>query len=247
MAVINERGNIIAHCPTCDGAKSTFEYVGSRGEIGHVTKVFPRDYRHFSDDQLRIRFQLFRCTACGAGALGVIKIMNVHGSYPEDIWQLLDFYPEAKERLRLPKEVPIGIQREFREAELCSEAGCYRAAAGMLRSVLDKTLRANGYNTRDNKNLKQQIDAAAGDGVITKSRQKRAHEEVRVFGNDVLHDDWHETKEEDINISRQYLQRLLEDSYDDRPSVLALLKAAQRMPDELKPKTEKAAQKKEND
>jgi hypothetical protein len=106
----------------------------------------------------------------------------------------------------------------------------------MLRSVLDKTLRANGYNTRENKNLKQQIDAATDDGVITKSRQKRAHEEVRVFGNDVLHDDWHEIKEEDVNISRQYLQRLLEDFYDDRPSVLALLKAAQRIPDELKAK-----------
>jgi hypothetical protein len=243
MAVINDRGYIIAHCPTCDGAKSTFEYVGSRGELGHVTKVFPRDYRHFSQDQLRVRFQLFRCTACGAGALGVIKMMDVHGSYPQDIWQLLDFYPEAKERLALPKGVPIGIQREFREAELCSETGCYRAAAGMLRSVLDKTLRAKGYNTRENRNLKQQIDAAATDGVITKSRQKRAHEEVRVLGNDVLHDDWHEIKEEDVNISRQYLQRLLEDFYDDRPSVLALLKAAQRNPEELKTK-EKAAQKK---
>jgi uncharacterized protein DUF4145 len=211
MAVINERGNVIAHCPTCDGAKSTFEHVGSRAELGHVTKVFPRDYRHFSEDQLRIRFQLFRCTTCGAGALGVIKMMNVHASYPEDIWQLLDFYPEAKERLPLPKDVPAGIKREFREAELCSEAGCYRAASAMLRSVLDKTLRANGYNTRENKNLKQQIDAAATDGVITKSRQKRAHEEVRVFGNDVLHDDWQEIKEEDVNVSRQYLQRLLED------------------------------------
>ena len=144
MATINDHGNIIAHCPTCDGAKSTFEYIGSRGELGHVTKVFQRDYRHYSEDQLRIRFQLFKCTACGAGALGVIKMMEVHGSYPQDIWRLLDFYPEAKERLPLPKEVPVGIQREFREAELCSEAGCYRAAAGMLRSVLDKTLRANG-------------------------------------------------------------------------------------------------------
>jgi Domain of unknown function (DUF4145) len=173
----------------------------------------------------------------------VIKMMDVHGSYPEDIWHLLDFYPEAKERLSLPKEVPIGIQREFREAELCAEAGCYRAAAGMLRSVLDKTLRANGYNTRENKNLKQQIDAAAADGVITKSRQKRAHEEVRVFGNDVLHEDWHEIKEEDVDISRQYLQRLLEDFYDDRPSVLALLEAAQRIPADVKP-TEKSRKEK---
>lgn len=240
MAVINDHGNVIANCPTCDGAKSTFEYIGNRGELGQVTKVFPRDYRHFSQDQLRVRFQLFRCNACGAGALGVIKMMNVHGSYPKDIWELLDFYPEAKERLPLPNDVPAGIKREFREAELCSEAGCYRAAAGMLRSVLDKTLRANGYNTRENRNLKQQIDAAAADGVITKPRQKRAHEEVRVFGNDVLHDDWHEVKPEDVEVSRQYLQRLLEDFYDDRASVLALLKAAKRTPDELKPESEKS-------
>ncbi len=240
MADINEHGNIIAHCPTCDGAKSTFEYVGSRGELGHVTKVFPRDYRSVSPEQLRVRFQLFTCTTCGAGALGIIKMMDVHGSYPNDIWQLLDFYPEAKQRLPLPKDVPIGIQREFREAEICSEAGCYRAASAMLRSVLDKTLRANGYNTRENRNLKQQIDAAAANGVITKSRQKRTHEEVRVFGNDVLHDDWHEVKEEDVNVSRQYLQRLLEDFYDDRPSVLALLKTAERIPDELKPTGQKS-------
>jgi hypothetical protein len=150
----------------------------------------------------------------------------------------LHFYPEAKERLPLPELVPTGIKREFREAEICAENECYRAAAAMLRSVLDKTLRANGYNTRENKNLKQQINAAADDGVITKARQKRAHEEVRVLGNDVLHDDWHEIKEEDVEISRQYLQRLLEDFYDDRPSVLALLEAAGRTPEELKPKRE---------
>jgi hypothetical protein len=60
MAAINDRGNIIAHCPTCDGAKSTFECVGSRGDLGHVTKIFPRDYRHYSEDRLRVRFQLFQ-------------------------------------------------------------------------------------------------------------------------------------------------------------------------------------------
>src|SRR2546421_12438391 len=98
MATINDHGNVIAACPTCDGAKSTFEHIGARAELGHVTKIFPRDYRHHSGDQLHVRFQLFRCTACGAGAFGVIKMMDVHrGSYPQDIWELLDFYPEAKE------------------------------------------------------------------------------------------------------------------------------------------------------
>lgn len=239
MAVINKEGNVIARCPGCDGAKSTFEYSVRGHDLGHFTKVFQRDYRGSYDEDVHVRFQLFRCAGCGAGALGMIKMMNVRESYPEDIWQLLHFYPEAKDRLPLPELVPAGIKREFREAEICAENECYRAAAAMLRSVLDKTLRANGYNTRENKNLKQQIDAAAADGVITKARQKRAHEEVRVLGNDVLHDDWHEITEEDVDVSRQYPQRLLEDFYDDRPSVLALLKAANRTPDDLKPKAER--------
>ena len=189
-------------------------------------------------------FSFSNAPVAGPVPWGIIKMMDVHGSYPQDIWELLDFYPEAKQRLPLPKEVPVGIKREFREAEICSESRCYRAAAAMLRSVLDKTLRANGYNPRENKNLKQQIDAAAADGVITKARQKRAHDEVRVLGNDVLHDDWHEIEEDDVEVSRLYLQRLLEDFYDDRPSVLALLTTAGRSPEELKPKADKDALKK---
>jgi hypothetical protein len=238
MAVINKQGNVIARCVGCDGGKSTFEYSVQGRELGHLTKVFHRDYRRSYDEDARVRFQLFRCAGCGGGALGVIKMMSVHNSYPDDIWELLHFHPEAKERLPLPDLAPDGVKREFREAEVCAENECYRAAAAMLRSVLDKTLRANGYNTRENKNLKQQIDAAAADGVITKARQKRAHEEVRVLGNDVLHDDWHEITQEDVDVSRQYLQRLLEDFYDDRPSVLALLKSANRMPDELRATTD---------
>ena len=184
MATINKEGNVIAHCPTCDGAKSSFEFVGTRGELGHVTKVFPSEYRHYGRDRVRSWIQLFRCNACGARAKGIFNIMDVHGSYPDDIWQLLEYYAEAKERLPLPKGIPNGIKREFREAELCSEAGCYRAAAGMLRSVLDKTLRANGYNVRENRNLNADRRSAA-DGVITKARQTRAHEEVRVDGDHV--------------------------------------------------------------
>ena len=37
----------------------------------------------------------------------------------------------------------------------------------MFRSVLDKTLRDNGYKTKRGTNLQQQIDSAADDGTIT--------------------------------------------------------------------------------
>ena len=181
-----------------------------------------------------IQFRLYRCAGCGAGALARIKMMGHGRGFPEDIWGLLEFYPEAKERLPVPDDVPDGILNEFREAELCTEAQCYRSAAAMFRSVLDKTLRANGYKTKELRDLKSQIDAAAGDGVITQARQKRAHDEVRVLGNDVLHDEWHEVKAEDVEATHHYTQRILEDFYDDRPSVLALLQKAGRTPDEHK-------------
>jgi len=161
-------------------------------------------------------------------------MMAVHGSYPEDIWQLLHFFPVAKERLPLPTAVPKGIENEFREAEMCVEHDCYRAGAALFRSVLDKTMRANGYKTKEAKNLRDQIDEAAADGVITAARQRRAHEEVRVLGNDVLHDDWHQISLEDVEAAHHYVQRILEDVYDDRDSVLKLLRNAARVPEEDK-------------
>ena len=121
---------------------------------------------------------------------------------------------------------------EFREGEQCREARCYRAAAAMFRSVLDKTLRANGYKDKRGTNLEQQIDAAASDGVITAARQRRAHEEIRVLGNDVLHEAWEAVTPDDVTAARQYAQRILEDFYDDRDSVLTLLRAKGRVPDE---------------
>jgi hypothetical protein len=100
----------------------------------------------------------------------------------------------------------------------------------MFRSVLDKTMRANGYSGVGN--LKQQIDAAASDGVITESRKRRAHDEIRVLGNDVLHDEWQPVAVEEVELAHHYSQRILEDLYDDRATTLTLLRSRNRRPDE---------------
>jgi hypothetical protein len=100
-------------------------------------------------------------------------------------------------------------------------------------------LRANGYKTNKGETLAAQIDEAAKDGVITASRQRKAHEEIRVLGNDVLHDEWHEIPKEDVEAARHYCQRILEDFYDDRESVIKLLRGASRVPDEDKKKESK--------
>jgi hypothetical protein len=221
MATLNGNGQVIAHCTECDGALTVFSaFDHQRGQgYGQITR---------STSQLEGEvYQLVRCTGCGSGALLTLQSFNRHSQV-----SLLDFYPEAQDRLTLPSGVPDGIAKEFREGERCREANCFRAAAAMFRSVLDKTLRANGYKEKRGTNLEQQIDAAAGDGVITASRQRRAHDEIRVLGNDVLHEEWEPISADDVAAARQYAQRILEDFYDDRESVLKLLRAKGRVPDE---------------
>lgn len=221
MATINENGHVIAHCATCDGALTVF-MTGDPQRAQQYGQLF----RPLSEYEGKV-YQLVRCSGCGSGALLTLRTLGRH-----DEVELVDFYPEAQDRLALPSGVPEGITNEFREGERCREAGCYRAAAAMFRSVLDKTLRANGYKEKRGTNLEQQIDAAARDGLITASRQRRAHDEIRVLGNDVLHEAWERVTADDVNAARQYAQRILEDFYDDRDSVLRLLRLNGRRPDE---------------
>ena len=144
MAILNKRqGTIVACCPSCDGARSSFEWKSEGKELGSFFEVIdgsdsPYDF---------ISFRLFRCGGCGAGAFGIIKYGG-RGEYPESDNKLILFYPEAKERLTLPEDTPKGIIKEFREAERCLENNCFRAASGLFRSVLDKLMGANGYETK---------------------------------------------------------------------------------------------------
>ena len=223
MAQINSEGTVRARCPGCKGALSSFEWRTATTPHGMTAG----SYRHYQKGDGKTEYRLFRCAGCGMGGLGAIACAQT--SYPNGIWELLWFHPEVKERLPLPKNVPEGISTEFREGETCLESGTLRASAAMFRSVLDKTLRANGYKEKKGTTLEQQIDMAAGDGVITQARRRKAHDEIRVLGNDVLHDDWQAVPEADVEAARYYAQRILEDFYDDRESVLKQLYAAKRL------------------
>jgi len=71
--------------------------------------------------------------------------------YPDGYHELMNFHPKSEESLSIPKNTPKGIQSEFREAEKCYANDCFRASAGLIRSVLDKTMKANGYATNKEK------------------------------------------------------------------------------------------------
>jgi len=213
-----ENGNVIARCPDCGGAITTFECKSSSNEFGTIII----DSSHTFDGLVyrRTLYKLFRCAGCGRGGLGKI---HDDGRVVNGILEW--FVPTAVEPANIPDGVPNGIVMEFREAELCATHGAYRGASGLLRSTLEKTLRANGYISGS---LASRIDEAAADGVITEARKKKAHEDIRVLGNDVLHDEWRQVHSEEVFLSHRYVQRVIEDLYDDRETVLSILRAKGR-------------------
>jgi hypothetical protein len=210
---------IAARCPECGGALSNF----SRRHQGQDLPALIREGSHLFRGSLFLRtlYLVVRCGGCGRGGLATI---HDHGRAGEGV--LEDFYPTTVETAPLPVGIPPGIVAEYREAELCASVRAWRAASALLRSVLEKVLRGNGYTKGS---LADRIDQAAADRVITAARQRRAHEDIRVLGNDILHDEWREVAPEEYDAAHLYTQRILEDFYDERAEVEALLVAADRI------------------
>jgi hypothetical protein len=204
--------SVSAHCPTCAAITSFDQRAVGIVEGNYVFK---------EQNYMRVLYIFSQCARCSTG--GLAKVPD-NGNSQTAV--LEDFFPFFLDAAPLPSAVPTEIAAEFREAERCASLGANRAASALFRSVLEKTLKVNGY-TRSNdpslKDLQKRIDAAAADGIITDARRKKAHEDIRALGNDVLHDDWRVVTDEEVEDSHRYCQRILEDLYDDRTTVEAIL------------------------
>jgi hypothetical protein len=211
--------NVSATCPTCKTVTS-FE----QKQIVNLNKIHQTTGGQFN----RIVYVLSQCAACSLGGFAAVSDNgNPAGAF------LGDFYPFSIDSARVPTGVPIDIHAEFREAERCQGLGMNRGASALFRSVLEKTLKANGYTKGTDQSLRdlqKRIDAAAADGVITQARQRKAHDDIRALGNDVLHDDWRIVADDEVEDAHRYMQRILEDLYDDRTTVVAILIAKGRLP-----------------
>lgn len=175
-------------------------------------------------------FHLMCCARCGRGA--VANFVDKGSAFNA---LLTDFAPLAVRHTVFTFKIPDEISAEFREAELCASLGANRAAAALYRSTLEKTLKANGYRREVNpkvNNLFAGIDAACADNLISEARKRRAHESVRIVGNDVLHDEWRKVENDEVERAHRYTQRILEDFYDDREAVLDALIKAKRLTQE---------------
>ena len=125
----------------------------------------------------------------------------------------------------LPSGAPEGIVAEYER--LSSACRPVRGAQlALLRSTLEKTLKANGYGDGF---LYKKSSVAAADGVITASRAEKAQELVRTLGNDVLHDEWRKVEQSETELAYHYVGRVVEDFYDDRQTVERLLISKNRV------------------
>jgi Domain of unknown function (DUF4145) len=206
-ALIRKTYNVSAYCQQC---RTTTSF-----EKKHSIQIMDHERGR------RINYVLSQCASCKRG--GYAEISD-HGT--AETASLEDFYPISYTLAAIPESVPKDIKAEFREAERCAAFLLNRAASALFRSVLEKTLKANGYTKANDPKLSdlyKRIDAAAADGVITQARQKKAHEDIRSLGNDVLHDEWREVTKEEVETAHKYMQRILEDLYDDRATVETVL------------------------
>lgn len=217
-AIATNSYSVNARCPDC-GAQTIFDHRDNSREYGFVLQDYTHNYR--GAGFLRVHWRMLRCSNCGRA--GLAKFHENNG--PPVLLEA--FYPRAIAAAALPSATPEGIMKEYREAELCATVEAWRAASALLRSALDKTLKINGYTKGS---LQAKIDEAANDGVITGARKQKAHEDVRVLGNEVVHDEYRVVTEEEVASALHYVQRVLEDLYDDRSTVEALLIAKQRLP-----------------
>ena len=213
-----ENGLIKCICPDCN-AIANFDYKSSSREFGYV--IVEKSHQYKESAYARIIYTLFSCTGCGRGGIAKIHCNN----NPHE-GQVEDFYPVGIDKAKVPSNIPDEILAELSEAELCVSVKAWRAGSAMLRSVLEKVLAKNGYTEN---RLIDKIDAANRDGIITDSRTKKAQNEIRVLGNDILHDEWKLVTGEDFIVAYYYCQRIIEDFYDDRDTVENILKEKGRI------------------
>ncbi len=206
-----DNGSVVAVCNSCD-AVSRFLPVW----LGGYCAEFERD-----EGRDTIKTVLLKCAGCGRGGFAVLMVDSLNG-----VDRLVDFYPWSIDRALVPVDVPEDLLNELREAEAAASIGACRAATALLRSALEKALKANGYTSG---NLAEKIDAAAGDHVITEARKRQVHDDVRRLGNDIVHEDWRPGNVDEFVRAHEYLVWILEDFYADRPTVIAELKNAGRV------------------
>ena len=225
-----------AYCPECnsictfhakDAGNGGKDYSSFSTRIPEAEKIEAgkdnngREYDH-------ILYHCHKCGGCGRGGLSVSYTSQ------NNLRKLKEFFPSVVTHEKLPENTPEDIVKEFREAETCLGNNCNRAASAMIRSTLEKILKANGYeNTNsdgfDNMGLQKKIEEAVKDGVLMIARGERAKNDIKVLGDEVVHREWREISDEEVFKALEYTLWIIRDFYDGRDTIERVLKQKNRI------------------
>lgn len=109
----------------------------------------------------------------------------------EDHREVIKYFPSCTPRT-VPDNTPHKIAKYFDQATSSLEHANYDAAGAMFRKVIDITSKELGEK---NGHLVQRINNLASKGLITKDMKDWA-DEIRLSGNEAVHDEEDYTKEE---------------------------------------------------
>lgn len=177
-------------CPYCGAKNSTFTVAG---EHKHLAKSYTWSV-------------LLICGSCGHGAVAEI---NDHGhgttpmKHPHDltlreqhggVFSVVGLYPKVLHP-KVPSYLPDAVAKAFREGcEILDVSP--DAAKGMFRKSLELGLKDLSPDV-DAWKLEKRIDKMASLGLLTVDLKDWAHE-LRLDGNDAMHDSGETTKEDAI-------------------------------------------------
>ena len=146
---------------------------------------------------------------CGSCSNGVVANVSDHGTRVSPInhnydltladkhghrYSVIDFFPEVQAP-EVPQHLPEGVAKKFREGCEIIETSP-DAAVGMFRKSLEIGLKDLSPEIEAWK-LEKRIEAMANKGLLTSDLKDWAHE-LRLDGNDALHESVDKTKEEAI-------------------------------------------------
>ena len=152
----------------------------------------------------RIRFRSRVLAICGVCNHGIVinvynrsqqQVPNLPGSnveFPTDSLRILEVSPEK--RMDVPADVPVNIERFFTQGLVNLRGENWDAAGAMFRKTLDVATKLIAPDGKS-KSLFARIEALVGEGLLTPAMGEWSHE-IRMDGNDAVHDEEPETPED---------------------------------------------------
>lgn len=200
---------ITLRCPACS-------HIGVFGGIVNANDVM---FSHHENGRLHAYASGVRiCPNPVCRTVVFVEIQNGHlrGSYPPE---LIDF--DAK-------NLPQPILDTLKEAVSCVAAGAYRAAALMVRRLLEELCQDRGAEGRD---LRARLDAL-GTQIVVPTELMEAANELRLLGNDAAHIEaksYDDIGEPEARIAIELAKELLKATYQ-YASLVSRLRELKRPP-----------------